>query len=121
MAYAHAIECVQENDVYLTTIIHEYLMQIPSCYSAVYHHGIGMGCTMEIDVSYVEGEWYLGPLCLNDWPSESYMIDSSIVVFLLLFCVDLEAGSSGNHVNDPSKGLIGEVLLFRCWCCWWRW
>jgi hypothetical protein len=61
----------------------------------------------------------MGPLCLNDRPDEGYMIDLSIVVFLLLFCVKLRARSSANHVNDPSKGLIGEVLLFWWWCCWW--
>jgi hypothetical protein len=66
VAYAHAIEGVQENEVYLTTIIDEYLVQIPSCYSVVYHHSIDMGCTSEIDVSGIEGEWYMGPLCLND-------------------------------------------------------
>ena len=90
-------------------------MQIPPFYLVVYHHCIGMGCTAEIDVTCVKGEWYMRPLYLNDWPGEGYMIDPSIVVFLLSFCVEFGAGSSGNHVNDPLKGLIGEVLLFRCW------
>jgi hypothetical protein len=76
-----------------------------------------MGFTMDIDVSYFEGEWYMGLLCLNDCPGEGYVIDPSIVVFLLSFGVELRAGSSCNHVNDPSKRLIGKVLLFRCW--WW--
>jgi hypothetical protein len=58
----------------------------------------------------------MGPLCLNNWPGEGYMIDPSIVVFLLPFCVEFGAGSSGNHVNDPLKGLISEVLLL-----WWGW
>jgi hypothetical protein len=66
VAYAHAIEGMQENDVCLTAIIDEYFLQIPSCYSAVNHHGIGMGCTAEVDVSCIEGKWYMGLLCLND-------------------------------------------------------
>jgi hypothetical protein len=77
-----------------------------------------MGYTVEIDVPCVEGEWYVGLLCLNDWPGEGYLIDPSIVVFLPPFRVELGDGSSGDHVNDPSIGLIGEVLLFWCW--WWR-
>jgi hypothetical protein len=75
-----------------------------------------MGCAAEIDVSCVEGEWYMGPLCLNNWPSEGYVIDPLIVVFLLPFCVEFGARFSSNHVDDPSKGLIGEVLLLR-----WGW
>jgi hypothetical protein len=39
------------------------------------------------------------------------MIDHLIAICLLSFGVKIGAGSSGNHVNDPSKGLIGEVLL----------
>jgi hypothetical protein len=77
-----------------------------------------MGCDAEIDISCVEGEWYMRPLCFNNWPNEVYVIDPSIVFFLLLFCVEFRAGSSDNHVNDPSKGLIGEVFLLR-WG-WWR-
>lgn len=80
-------------------------MQIPSCYSSVYHHCIDMGCTLEIDVSGVEGERYMGPFCLDDWSGEGYVIDPLIVVVLLPFCVELRAGFSGNHVNNPSKGL----------------
>jgi hypothetical protein len=89
VADGHAIEGMQENDVGLTTIVDKYLVQIPSCYPTVDHHGISMGCAMKVDVSCVEGEWYMGPFCLNDWPGEGYMIDPSIVVSLLLFCVEL--------------------------------
>ena len=102
----------------MTAIVHEYLVQIPPFYSAVYHHCIGKGCTVEINIPCIEGEWYMGQLCLNNWAGEGYMIDPSIVVFLLPFCVEFEAGSSSNHVDYPSKGLTGEVLLLR-WGWWW--
>jgi hypothetical protein len=49
-----------------------------------------MGCAVEVDVSCVKGEWYVGPLCLNDWPGEGYMIDPSIVVFFYRFVSNLE-------------------------------
>jgi hypothetical protein len=41
------------------------------------------------------------------------MIDPSIVVFLLPFCVEFRAGSFGDHVEYPLKGLVSEVLLLR--------
>jgi hypothetical protein len=52
------------------------------------------------------------PFCLNCWPSEGYVIDSSVMLFLLSFSVEVCARSPGNHVNDPTKRLIGEVFLF---------
>jgi hypothetical protein len=48
------------------------------------------------------------------------MIDSSVVIFLLSFNVEVCAQSPGNHVNDPMERLISEVLLFGCWWGWWR-
>jgi hypothetical protein len=91
MAYAHAIEGMQQNDVCLPAIVDNYFVQIPSCYSTVDHQGIDMGRAAEVDVSCIEGKWYMGPLCLNDWPGEGYMIDPSIVFLLLSFCVELRA------------------------------
>jgi hypothetical protein len=88
---AHVIEGMQENDVGQTAIIDKYFVQIPSCYSAVDHHGIGVGCAAKVDISCIEGEWYMGALCLNDWPGEGYVIDPSIVVFLMPFCIELGA------------------------------
>ena len=91
MAYAHAIEGMQEDDVGLTAILDKYFVHIPSCYPVVDHHGVSVGRAAEVDVSCIQDKWYVGPLCLNDWPSDGYMIDPSIVFFLLPFCVELGA------------------------------
>jgi hypothetical protein len=55
------------------------------------------------------------PFCLNHRPSEGYVIDSAVVIFLLSFSVEVCVRSLGNHVNNPMKRLIGEVLLFGWW------
>lgn len=48
------------------------------------------------------------------------MIDSSVVVFLLSFCVKVYAQSTSNHVNDPIERLINKVFLFVYWWgLWW--
>jgi hypothetical protein len=45
VADAHVIEGMQENDIGLTAIVDKFFVQVPSCHSAVDHHGICMGRT----------------------------------------------------------------------------
>ena len=111
MTYAHTVECVQENDVCLATIIDEYFVQIPPCDSTIYHQRVCMGHTVEVDISCIEGEWHVGPLRLDDGPSEGYMVYPSVVVFLLSFCLEPRAGPSKDHVDCSPKEFIGEVFL----------
>jgi hypothetical protein len=92
-----------EDDVYLTAIVNKYFVQIPPCHSVVYHQRIRMGHTAEIDIPCIEGQWHVGPLCLNDEPSEGYMVYPSIVVFLLSFWGQGEAWSSGTRELRSSR------------------
>jgi hypothetical protein len=45
VAYAHAVEGKEENDVCLTAIIDEDFVQVPACHAAVDDHGVDMGGT----------------------------------------------------------------------------
>jgi hypothetical protein len=58
-----------------------------------------MGRTVEVDVSCIEGEWHVKPLCLNHGSGEGYMVYPSIVVFLLSFGLEVGAGLSSDHMN----------------------
>jgi hypothetical protein len=68
---------------------------------------------VEVDIFCIEGEWHVGPLCLDDGPGEGYMVYPSIVVFLLSFGFELGAGPSKDHMDYSPEGLIGEVFLLR--------
>jgi hypothetical protein len=111
VAYAHTVEGIQENDVCMATIIDEYFVQIPPCDSTIYHQRVYMGCTAEVDISCIKGEWHVGPLRLDDRPDEGYMVYPSVVVFDLSFCFELRARPSGDHVNYSPKRLVGEAFL----------
>jgi hypothetical protein len=51
---------------------------------------------------------------LHDWAGDGNMVDASVVIPLLPLHVKVNAGPSGDHVNDSTVRLIGEVFLF-----WW--
>jgi hypothetical protein len=42
------------------------------------------------------------------------MVDASVVIPLLPLCLEVNAGPSGDHVNDSAIRLIGEIFLFWC-------
>jgi hypothetical protein len=103
-------------------------VQVPACHAAVDNHGIDVGGTAQVDVSGVEGQWHMGPLCLHDWTGDGDMVDAAVVVSLLSLRVKVDAGPPSDHVNDSAIRLISEVFLF--WCLgvvdiWlllvWRW
>jgi hypothetical protein len=52
------------------------------------------------------------PFCLNHQPIEGYVVDPSVVIFLLSFSAEVCARSPGNHVNDSMERLFDKVLLF---------
>jgi hypothetical protein len=103
-------------------------VQVLACHAVVDNHGVDVGCATQVDVSGVEGQWHMGPLCLHDWTSDGDMVNAAVVVPLLSFCVEVSAGPPSDHVNDSAIRLIGEVFLF--WGLWvvdvlllrvWRW
>jgi hypothetical protein len=65
VAYSHAIEGVQEDDVSLTAVVDQDFVQVLACHTAVDHHGVGVRSAAQINVSGVEGEWYMRPSCLH--------------------------------------------------------
>jgi hypothetical protein len=65
------------------------------------------------DVSGVEGQWHVGPLCLHDRAGDGDVVDAAVVIPLLPLCVEVGAGPPGDHMYDSAIRLIGEVLLFR--------
>jgi hypothetical protein len=42
------------------------------------------------------------------------VVDASVVIPLLSLHVEVDAGPSGDHVNDSAIRLISEVFLFWC-------
>ena len=56
----------------------------------------------------------MGPLRLHDWASDGDVVDASVVVPLLSLRVKVDAGPSGDHVNDSAIRLTSEVFLFWC-------
>jgi hypothetical protein len=42
------------------------------------------------------------------------VVDASVVIPLLSLRVEVDAGPSGDHVNDSAIRLINEVFLFWC-------
>jgi hypothetical protein len=86
-------------------------VQVPTCHAAVDDHGIDVGGATQIDVSGVEGQWHVGPLCLHDWAGDGDVVDAAVMVPLLPLCVEVDAGPPSNHMNDSTIRLIGEVLL----------
>jgi hypothetical protein len=42
------------------------------------------------------------------------VVDASVVIPLLLLRLEVNAGPSGDHVDDSAIWLIGEVFLFWC-------
>jgi hypothetical protein len=51
---------------------------------------------------------------LYDWAGEGDMVEASVVIPLLPLCFEVNAGPSGDNVNDFAIRLIGEVFLFWC-------
>jgi hypothetical protein len=111
VAYAHAIEGMEENDVRLAAIVDQDFVQVPACDAAVDDHGIDVGGTAQIDVSGVEGQWHVGPFYLHDQAGDGDVVDAAVMVPLLPLCVEVGAGPPSNHMNDSTIQLIGEVLL----------
>jgi hypothetical protein len=111
VAYAHAIEGMEENDVCLAAIVDQDFVQVPVCHAAVDDHGIDVGGAAQINVSGVEGQWHMGPLCLHDRAGDGDVVDAAVMVPLLPLCVEVGAGPPSNHMNDSAIRLIGEVLL----------
>jgi hypothetical protein len=54
------------------------------------------------------------PLCLYDWAGEGDVVDASVVIPLLPLRFEVNAGPSGDHVNDSAIRRIGEIFLFWC-------
>jgi hypothetical protein len=54
VAYAHAVEGMEEYDVCLAAIINEDFVQVPACHAAVDDHGVDVGGAAQVDVSGVE-------------------------------------------------------------------
>jgi hypothetical protein len=91
MADSHTIEGVQKNDISLTAVVYQHFVQIPACYPAVDHHGVCVWNAAQVNVPGIEGERYMGPLCLHHWVSEGDMVHTSIVVPFLPLCVEVHA------------------------------
>jgi hypothetical protein len=70
-----------------------------------------VGGAAQIDVSGVEGQWHVGPLCLHDRTGDGDVVDAAVMVPLLLLCVEVGTGPPSNHMNDSAIRLISEVLL----------
>jgi hypothetical protein len=51
---------------------------------------------------------------LHDWASDGDVVDAFVVIPLLPLHVEVDAGPSGDHVNDSAIRLIGKVFLFWC-------
>jgi hypothetical protein len=49
---------------------------------------------------------------LYDWAGDGDVVDVLLVVLLLPLRVEVDAGPSGDHVNDSAIRLIIEVFLF---------
>jgi hypothetical protein len=114
VAYAHAIEGMEEDDVRLAAIVDQDFVQVPACHATVDDHGVDVGGAAQIDVSGVEGQWHVGPLCLHDRAGDGDVVDAAVVVPLLPLCVEVGTGPPGNHMDDSAIRLIGEVLLLWC-------
>jgi hypothetical protein len=71
MIYAHTVEGMQEYNVSMDTIIDDDFVQVPPCDFAVYHQRVYMGRAVKVDVSCVEGEWYVGSLYLDHEADEA--------------------------------------------------
>ena len=69
------------------------------------------GGAAQIDVSGVEGQWHMGPLCLHDWTGDGDMVDAAVMVPLLSLRIEVDAGSPSDHMNDSVIRLISEVFL----------
>jgi hypothetical protein len=50
---------------------------------------------------------------LHDWAGDGDVVDASVVIPLLSLRVEVDAGPSGDHVNDSTIRLISEVFLFK--------
>jgi hypothetical protein len=92
VADAHAVEGVKENDVRLAAVVNQDFVQVPACHAAVDYHGVHVRCAAQVDVSGVEGQRHVGPLCLHDWAGDGDVVDASVVVPLLSFRVKVDAG-----------------------------
>jgi hypothetical protein len=51
-----------------------------------------VGCAAQVDISGVEGQWYMGPLCLHDCTDDGDVVDAAVVVPLLSLRVEVDAG-----------------------------
>jgi hypothetical protein len=114
VADAHAVEGVEENDGRLAAIVNQDFVQVLACHVAVDYHGVHVRCATQVDISSVEGQRHVGPLCLHDWAGDGDVVDASVVVPLLSLRVEVDAGPPGDHVNDSAIRLISEVCLLWC-------
>jgi hypothetical protein len=114
VADAHAVEGVKENDVRLAAVVNQDFVQVPACHAAVDYHGVHVRCAAQVDVSGVEGQRHVGPLCLHDWAGDGDVVDASVVVPLLSLRVKVDAGPPSDHVNDSAIRLISKVFLLWC-------
>jgi hypothetical protein len=73
-----------------------------------------VGCAAQVDISGVERQWHMGPLCLHDWTGDGDVVDAAIVIPLLSLRVEVDAGPPSDHVNNSAIRLISEVFLFWC-------
>jgi hypothetical protein len=55
------------------------------------HISLSVRSAAQVNVSGVEGERYMGPICLHYWASESDMVHTSVVVPFLPLCVEVHA------------------------------
>jgi hypothetical protein len=83
--YAHAIEGKKKDDVNLTPIIDEHLVQVPSCHIAIYDHWVRVWSTTEVHVPCIEGYRDMGPLYLDHRVGDGNVIYPSIMIFFLFF------------------------------------
>ena len=83
--YAHTIEGMHKDDINMAAVIDKYFVELPPRDSTIYDQCVCMGHTVEVDVSCIEGEWHVRPLCPDHGSSDGYMVYPSIVVFILLF------------------------------------
>jgi hypothetical protein len=51
---------------------------------------------------------------LYDWGGEGDVVDTLVMIPLLPLRLEVDAGPSGDHVDDSAIRLIGEVFLFWC-------
>jgi hypothetical protein len=109
---AHAVKDMQEYDINLIVVINGDFVLVPSCESVIYNQCICMGCATQVDVSCIEGKWDVGPLHLDHWAGEGYMIESLVMVLHLSLFLKLGDRPSDDHVDDSFEEWVDKFFLF---------